>query len=868
MPASPRILTGNLTDISAAPASGVTVTFTRVGVSAQYGDVVIPQKVRTVTTSGGALSQQLYPGDYRGQARMDNGPAVFTFTLTEDGPTDLAELLEEQTITPTAQIVLDTRAARDAAIAAVAAVPLLRDAFSTVQDLLTDTTLTYANTVENQVIPAGGFRYRRAASTATDHHVTTAGGVKMYVLPGTDGYNLQAFGAVGDGVTDDTGAWNAANDYMESIGGGRIILEANKTYILGQTTLASNTICVSNGRSALKVLAGFNFGNWITNRNVNTASAERTAENCGFINVDFVSENNPPRWLTRLDGSAVTDPEADYVMGSGALASGISGVSLTAVLTDGVVTSVTINNGGTGWNGHSTYPYVPSTVPLKFSGGAGAGARAFATIVGGALTSVTIESGGIGYTSAPAVTTMGGFADIALLTQPSVNRRNPNYTSGIIGVSLNKVINPIIRHCTFTGFKGRAIDDNGCLDGDFYDLHFKNCGKDDGPFHCIRTQSFGNPFAPSSAFADSENSTWQKLKFENCERSAMMFSPTKGGTVRDFKVRGYGESAFFMANVMHANGGQSTIEVGEISDGTLTDIAGAALEGNGLTDLTVRDVTVNGTSREVASLTGSKRVYLENMRLKNNGTSKAKGGDGFIPYGPFSERFGFNVGARPIAGSASTIQSQRLFRVGTFSGVGCDDVVIRGGFVEETRAVFPSAIINVEKTGGNNLSKDFVFENVDVIKIPGGMSLLSEGQGDVFDSNMPVFVRGNRGHASEGAVIVTDTVFSAATGVRDIACGFRPSLVTVYASNNNGTLGQMAIGEFSWNRAAVRNDFSMTANLIGEDAAISPTDVIRIKDDADVVVGLVEFTSWLLTGFRVNVITATIQMQIRYVCHP
>jgi hypothetical protein len=210
MPAAPRILTGNLTDIGAAPASGVGVTFSRQGVSAQYGDVVIPQNVRTVTTSGGAISQQLYPGTYRGRVQMNNGPAVFTFTLAEDGPTDLAELLEEREIETTAQIVLDTRAARDAAIeakddaiAAVAAVPLLRDAFSTVQDLLADTTLTYANTVENQVIPAGGFRYRRAASTATDHHVTTAGGVKLYVLPGADGNrSLAASGADITGATD------------------------------------------------------------------------------------------------------------------------------------------------------------------------------------------------------------------------------------------------------------------------------------------------------------------------------------------------------------------------------------------------------------------------------------------------------------------------------------------------------------------------------------------------------------------------------------------------------------------------------------------------------------------------------------------
>jgi hypothetical protein len=246
MPAAPRILTGNLTDIGAAPASGVGVTFSRQGVSAQYGDVVIPQNVRTVTTSGGAISQQLYPGTYRGRVQMNNGPAVFTFTLTEDGPTDLAELLEEREIETTAQIVLDTRAARDAAIeakddaiAAVAAVPLLRDAFSTVQDLRDDETLTYANTVENQVIPAGGFRYQRAASTATDHHVTTAGGVKLYVLPGADGaYNVLAFGAQGDSATNDTAAIQSAMNAAAADSGEVFIPDGS--YLVSGVTFAGD----------------------------------------------------------------------------------------------------------------------------------------------------------------------------------------------------------------------------------------------------------------------------------------------------------------------------------------------------------------------------------------------------------------------------------------------------------------------------------------------------------------------------------------------------------------------------------------------------------------------------------------------------
>lgn len=72
--------------------------------------------------------------------------------------------------------------------------------------LLADTSLTY--TAGSQTTVAAGetfwvnnHRYEVAASGAADHHITTAGGVKLYVLPGPKGFNVQAFGAMPDGVT-------------------------------------------------------------------------------------------------------------------------------------------------------------------------------------------------------------------------------------------------------------------------------------------------------------------------------------------------------------------------------------------------------------------------------------------------------------------------------------------------------------------------------------------------------------------------------------------------------------------------------------------------------------------------------------------
>lgn len=73
--------------------------------------------------------------------------------------------------------------------------------FGTVADLLADTTLNPAVVPVGSVIEAGGFRYEVAASGATDHHVTTAGGVKLYVLAGDNGIPFDAFSAFSGALT-------------------------------------------------------------------------------------------------------------------------------------------------------------------------------------------------------------------------------------------------------------------------------------------------------------------------------------------------------------------------------------------------------------------------------------------------------------------------------------------------------------------------------------------------------------------------------------------------------------------------------------------------------------------------------------------
>ena len=88
-----------------------------------------------------------------------------------------------------------------------------------VATLLADVQFTYTPGIPNTIqVSSGdiirtlaeGFAYEVAASGASDQDVSTAGGVKLYVQANANGFDARAFGAIGDGVTDDTAAINSA----------------------------------------------------------------------------------------------------------------------------------------------------------------------------------------------------------------------------------------------------------------------------------------------------------------------------------------------------------------------------------------------------------------------------------------------------------------------------------------------------------------------------------------------------------------------------------------------------------------------------------------------------------------------------------
>jgi len=129
-----------------------------------------------------------------------------------------------------------------------------------VATLLADTTITYTAGTVNSVSTGDvvqtateGFAYTVAASGASDQHVTTAGGVKLYVLPGATGYNVKAFGAKGDGVTNDTVAIQSAVTNCP------VIFVPDGTFIAKNISIPADRVIFGTGTLKLPVCPSLDF---------------------------------------------------------------------------------------------------------------------------------------------------------------------------------------------------------------------------------------------------------------------------------------------------------------------------------------------------------------------------------------------------------------------------------------------------------------------------------------------------------------------------------------------------------------------------------------------------------------------------------
>ena len=212
-------------------------------------------------------------------------------------------------------------------------IAIFDNAANDVAELLANTSFTYSTGVPNTVqVAAGdilrtlaeGFAYEVAASAATDQHVTTAGGVKLYVQPQSGEWPVLAFGVVANGVTSDGALINKAISAAFAAGGGAVILPpkvmATTTAIVPKANVFLRGI---QGKTEIKATAsmtavfygstataGFGAYGVVFNANSQASTSAVQLNQAAFTNVTFEDcdfKNSITAW-TVLVGYAAGTP--------------------------------------------------------------------------------------------------------------------------------------------------------------------------------------------------------------------------------------------------------------------------------------------------------------------------------------------------------------------------------------------------------------------------------------------------------------------------------------------------------------------------------------------------------------------------------
>ena len=245
----------------------------------------------STTPTLGLTLPTIYPGDVWGQKLNDNFTAVDTFA----GGYEAASALE----------------------------------LSNVAAVLADAVLSYTAGTGRVAVTAGniirtrseGFSYQVAASGASNHHITTAGGVKLYVLPSGNGYNVKAFGAVASGlvadVTTNSTAFNTAIT-AASVAGGAVYVPAG-TYFTLRVALLSNVLLQGDGAGSILMqdesATGYPF---VLGANIGSGGTTSTTGNLRNITVSdlqfkrinrtaYVSSGDAIQFTHLVSVSAVSD---------------------------------------------------------------------------------------------------------------------------------------------------------------------------------------------------------------------------------------------------------------------------------------------------------------------------------------------------------------------------------------------------------------------------------------------------------------------------------------------------------------------------------------------------------------------------------
>jgi hypothetical protein len=708
-------------------------------------------------------------------------------------------------------------------------------------------------------------------------------------------------GAKSDDTTDNTTKLQGLLDHLESLGGGVLYFAIAGTYRTGPLQIPNNVTLRGQGRQAtiLKVLSGTALtAQLLSPKSFVADNPARLAKNIVIEDLGFNgSARIYPKWLEHVAphasaGTPVADPEADYYDAT-LNPSGKIGNPSYAADNDGVCLSQTpAGAGNLTINGAFASGGTATVAPIRrvtITAAANESARTFTihgtdsldqakqvAIAGPDATTTSVPS-----TSAVALTnvfktvtqvevdgaTAGavqvGTAEFDIFALAEEGRRNKNYnTTGSI-IDMAKVDGGAIRRCHFFDHENMAIRDLGCLDLVIEDCLFERCGKDDGAFHGIWCQSYGNPSSPPTGYQDSEATRIHRNVFRDMHRIPILFAPTKGGVCDQNRMNNVNEGGIFIHDHAALNGGRIVIRNNHIKDVVISDIVANGIELGKVRNILIDGNYIEGAENAAIHAPAVVDLLVTNNHFKNNGKVS-----GTFPYGPFSERFDFGIGTAPLAGISLTTATFSEVTVGSVGSVGNQRVRFAYNTFEETRGAFPTAYFKQTKAGTSNIAKDVYIENNNV-NIPAAMAFFDATTiTGVWDAEMSLWIRNNNGHPSERPKIEVKVWAASDLAAETFELGFRPSRIDCSAITNNPTQMRAGIGTWVWDGASTGERGAMAfANDGTTPQSVSSTTLLQLISETGTVIGQLA-VAMHETGVTVTPSTNSGSINARFVFTP
>lgn len=435
----------------------------------------------------------------------------------------------------------------------------------------------------------------------------------------------------------------------------------------------------------------------------------------------------------------------------------------------------------------------------------------------------------------------------------AAGRRNGNYRARFSVAQFDKCRNPVMERVRLQDCSGFGFLDRGCLSMRVRNCEFINHGRIDDISSPVWTGSLGNSSAPY--YAPSVDHVTEHCYFE-CKRSAISLGPFGGGEFRYNNVAFTGESAVFCGAEGASVGGILGIHHNKFGPSVITDLVVSHVETNGNNNVYIYNNEFSESEGHSISTMSGENVFVYNNVFRDNVADRVV----TKPYGPFSERYTYGVGAIPVAGDELIDQS--VWQTGSYTDVGAVNHQFKDNVIIDTRATSPLDAIAHLSRGGHFLSKNIKITGNNLMGVIDSTVPTITSLNNVMSEAMTITTKDNLGGGDENPIVLQETISS--TGDISLECGFCPSTIEVYATTAS-TTGQTWVSKVIHNQT---ENATTTGARVGSRNGILDNQVISLSNSSGTILNNTVLSSWNLTGVTLNVQISTATCEVRFICYP